>query len=777
MNGSQLTPSEWLLAGIILFLLIVIVALIYIGRRIKRADDFAKLDAATGALNSEGLTHAAAKQLKDKSKAYAVVVMQLKNYRQLTQTFGGENSDRTMKYLANTLRKVLGASEPNARISRNVFCFLMKNRDEDAVRARLQRVFESANVYNLGMKIPYQLDLIFGIYFPQDDGEPFGQMKEKALQMLELGKDEPRYRFFKASAAEENGSRRWELIQQTDKSLKNGDFIVYMQPKVRLGDGRIMGAEALVRWRHPQKGLLTPEMFVPLLEEYHLIDRFDQHVFEQVLTRMAEWKKEGWANCPVSVNLSLETIENENFIEPYVRLSEKYRIDPELIEFELSEPILFEAPEKLRAVIDLIHLNGFRCSLDHFGQTAIPLQLLRELEIDTLKLDRSFFTGENNSRPNRSIVEAILKITSQLQIRTVAEGIDNATQVQYLRQLGCDMIQGFYYFRPMPPEEFQKTVFEHGELRYVETKENQPGKAVKEPARSNGSNIIMFTFLETQDRVVFSDVFSPLLYGQLSINEATALFSHSDLIHENDRKDFMYLLERCHKEEGWVENTIRFYTSEARYEWLEVHMYHEHIASGGEDVICGTLVNMAGWKNEVNRWMEKANRDPLTGLFNREYFEQFASTTIEKGGLTSGAIIFFDLDNFKQVNDTLGHMVGDDVLCFIAKRMRGAFRHTDVIARYGGDEFVAFVNNIEYSELERRLGELCSVLQTPYRNEEIEYRVSGSIGVAVYPNDGETYQDLLDHADTATYVAKEQGKAQYVFYHPGMEDDIQLDRY
>jgi len=777
VNGSQLTPSEWLLAGIILFLLIVIVALIYIGRRIKRADDFAKLDAATGALNSEGLTHAAAKQLKDKSKAYAVVVMQLKNYRQLTQTFGGENSDRTMKYLANTLRKVLGASEPNARISRNVFCFLMKNRDEDAVRARLQRVFESANVYNLGMKIPYQLDLIFGIYFPQDDGEPFGQMKEKALQMLELGKDEPRYRFFKASAAEENGSRRWELIQQTDKSLKNGDFIVYMQPKVRLGDGRIMGAEALVRWRHPQKGLLTPEMFVPLLEEYHLIDRFDQHVFEQVLTRMAEWKKEGWANCPVSVNLSLETIENENFIEPYVRLSEKYRIDPELIEFELSEPILFEAPEKLRAVIDLIHLNGFRCSLDHFGQTAIPLQLLRELEIDTLKLDRSFFTGENNSRPNRSIVEAILKITSQLQIRTVAEGIDNATQVQYLRQLGCDMIQGFYYFRPMPPEEFQKTVFEHGELRYVETKENQPGKAVKEPARSNGSNIIMFTFLETQDRVVFSDVFSPLLYGQLSINEATALFSHSDLIHENDRKDFMYLLERCHKEEGWVENTIRFYTSEARYEWLEVHMYHEHIASGGEDVICGTLVNMAGWKNEVNRWMEKANRDPLTGLFNREYFEQFASTTIEKGGLTSGAIIFFDLDNFKQVNDTLGHMVGDDVLCFIAKRMRGAFRHTDVIARYGGDEFVAFVNNIEYSELERRLGELCSVLQTPYRNEEIEYRVSGSIGVAVYPNDGETYQDLLDHADTATYVAKEQGKAQYVFYHPGMEDDIQLDRY
>ena len=772
----MLTPSEWLLAGIILFLLIVIAALIYIGRRIKRADDFAVLDAATGALNSEGLRRASAKYLKGKDLQYAVVVMQLKNYRQLNQTFGVENSDRTMKYLAGHLRKILGASEPSARVSRNVFCFLMKNRTEEAVKARLQRIFENANQFNHGMKVPYQLDLIFGIYFPKDDTESFGQMKEMALQMLELGKDEPRYRFCRLGTAEENGIRRWELIQQTDRSLKNGDFIVYMQPKVRLGDGRIMGAEALVRWRHPQRGLLTPEMFVPLLEEYHLIDRFDQYVFEQVLARMAEWKKAGWADCPISVNLSLETIENEDFMDPYVKLSQKYRISPELIEFELSEPILFEAPEKLRAVIDSIHRYGFRCSLDHFGQTAIPLQLLRELEVDTLKLDRSFFTGENNSRPNRSIVEAIIKITSQLQIHTVAEGIDNATQVQYLRQLGCDMIQGFYYFKPMPPEEFQKTVFDHGQLRYVDKQEKKPGQ-VKEAVRSNGSNIIMFTFMETQDRVVFSDVFSPLLYGQLSINEASALFAHSDLIHENDRKDFMYLLERCRKEEGWVENTIRFYTSEARYEWLEVHMHYEHISSGGESVICGTMVNMAGWKNEVNRWMEKANRDPLTGLFNREYFEQYASSTIEKGGLTSGAIIFFDLDNFKQVNDTLGHMVGDDVLCFIAKRMLGAFRHSDVIARYGGDEFVAFVNNIERSDLEKRLEELCKVLQTPYRNDTIEYRISGSIGAAVFPDDGDNYQSLLDHADTATYVAKEQGKAQYVFYHPGMEEDLQLDRY
>lgn len=777
MNTLALTASEQILMPALLIMLAVIAALAYFIRRAARAQELSMLDSATGTLNSNGIRRAADKLLTGKRTQYAVVVMELRNYRQLTHTFGSENSDRTIRFLGDILRKDLSSTEPVSRISRSTFCFLIRNRQEEAIRARLIRIFDSANAFNRQRQIPYQLDLVFGVYLPGSEEEGFAAMQEKALQLLDAGKDEPRFRFFAGNAETENAGRNWQLIEQMSKSLKNGDFIVYMQPKVRLGDGRVVGAEALARWRHPQRGLLTPEMFVPILEEYHLIHKFDLHLFEQVCSKLADWKKEGLAPCPISVNLSLQTLEIDSFLEPYIRLTQKYRVSPELIEFELSEPILFEKPRKLRALIDEIHSYGFQCSLDHFGESAIPLQLLRELDINTLKLDFSFFSGENNSRANRYILEAILKITSQLQIHTVAEGIDNATQVQYLRQAGCDMVQGFYFFRPMPVDTFQKTMFEDGQLRYVETGESRPGQPKAEPApRTNGSNIIMFTLLESQDRVIFSDVFSPMLFGQFSISAAAALFDHSDLIHENDRRDFAYLLERCRREEGWVENTIRFYTNEARYEWLEVHMHREHIASGGEDVISGTLVNMAGWKNEVNRWMEKANRDPLTGLYNREYFEQFASTTLEKGQLQTGAIIFFDLDNFKNVNDTLGHMVGDDVLCFIAKRLIGTFRHTDVVARYGGDEFVIFVNNIERDDLHRRLEDLCRVLQTPYRNDTIDYRLSGSIGAAVYPDDGRSYADLLDHADTATYMAKERGKAQFVFYQPGMENDIEADK-
>ncbi|MBE5766416.1 MAG: diguanylate cyclase [Clostridiales bacterium] len=742
--------------------------LIYI-RRIKRLQSRALSDSVTGLLNSEGLRRVALQYFSSNTPHHAVVVMELKNWRQIVHTFGSAKSDQVLFYIARILRTSLSSSEAAARLSGGTLCFLIKNRQEDAIRARLLRIYESINQFNIQRKIPYHMDLIFGAYLPSTTSEPFSDMQEKALQMLDMEKNAPRFRFYHNNPTDEKAIHRWELIEQMDRSLANGDFLVYMQPKVRLGDGRIVGAEALVRWRHPQRGLLTPEMFVPLLEEYRLIHRFDQYLFEVVCSKMAQWKQLGMSPCPISVNLSLETLEHDHFLEPYNRIAQKYRVAPEYLEFELSEPILFEKPQRLRALVDEIHSYGFKCSLDHFGESAIPLQLLRELSIDTLKLDRSFFIGENNSRANRYIVEAILKITSQLQIHTVAEGIDIASQVQYLRQSGCDMIQGFYYFRPMPVDEFQKTAFENGQLKYVETNDTPTIQTNDIAPHPTGSNIIMFTFLVSQDRVVFSDIFSPLLYGQLVISEASALFAHSDLIHENDRQDFRNLMDRCCKNEGWAENTLRFYTNESRYEWMEVHMHCEHIASGGEDIISGTLVNMAGWKNEVNRWMEKANRDPLTGLYNRTYFEQFVSSALKKGAQTGSAIIFFDLDHFKQVNDTLGHMVGDDVLCFIAKRLLGTFRHIDVVARYAGDEFVVFVSGLERADLTKRLEELCNVLQTPYRTDTIDYPLSGSIGAAVYPDDGDTYEDLLDHADTAAYVAKEQGRAQFIFYDPSME--------
>ena len=760
-----------ILAGAFLLIFCCIVLLLISCRQIRQAKRRANIDAVTGGFNADGFYSAVKPLLGSAHPQYALVTAKISNFLQIQQTFG--QTDRVLVHTHQTLKTVLSSAEPIGRIGGNTFCFLMKNRDEGALIARLQRICESINSFNDARTLPFRLELRFGIYLPTDYTEEPAQMQHKAESAL-VQNPSP-FCFYRADA-DEAFAAKWELVEQMERSLKEDDFVVYLQPKVRIGDTRIVGAEALIRWRHPRRGMLVPELFIPPLEEYHMMPRVDRHLFEIVCKKLVDWMHEGKKPCPISVNLSLESFLVDNFAQSYATLCRSYGLEPELFEFELPEKLLLEDPKTIKNIIEAIHASGFQCSLDHFGKTSIPLHLLRQLEVDAIKLDSSLFSAENNSRRNRFVIEAILKLASQMNICTVAEGIDNASQVQYLQQAACNVIQGFYYFRPMSMEEFKRTAYLEGELRYVNEAESKPVQIISPISRQeHNNNVIMFSLLAAEDRIIFSSSFSPLLDGKVEFTDASALFAHTHLIHENDRNDFFHLLDRCQKETGWVENTLRFLTSEGHYEWLEVHLHKEHVFATGDNIIHGTLVNTAGWKNEVDRWKEKANRDALTGLYNREYFEQFVINTLKKNALSSAGLIFVDVDYFKQVNDTLGHIVGDDILCFFAKRLLGVFRHTDIIARYGGDEFVVFANGIARADLEKRLTQLCETLRYPYRNGTIEYRVSGSIGAALFPEDGNDYKELLHHADCALYVAKEQGRDQFVLYQPGMEDTVSHD--
>ena len=769
MDKLNSTAAVPVLLGIILFLTVGILLLGYVSKkRMVRYRARAISDDATKGLNCSGFGQEAKKHLIGPHAAYAVVTLQVCNYGQIMETFGYEQGNAVLRHVHNILKNNLSTAEPVGRITGGTFCFLMKNRQTDVIRARLMRVFESVNQFNQDACIPYIIDLRFGVYITQNNTESLWQMMEKSASVL--NEDGCTCCGFYRDASGEPPARKWELVNQMNRAIQGGEFLIYLQPKVRLSDNRIVGAEAMLRWRHPQRGLLTPEMFVPMLEEYHLSDRFDLHLFELICQQMEQWSKEGRAPCPVCMRLTPQTLKTEHFMEPFVRLGDKYGINPELIEFELSSIVQNQSVEQNAAIVDEIHKYNFRCALGNFGAETIALHLLRGLNVDTIKLDRSLLSGENNNRCNRFVVEAIIKIATQMQIYTVAEGIGNSSQVQYLKQAGCDMVQGVHYFAPMSVDDFCNTAFDKDELRYVEESDSHTTQNSLLAGHHTSSSIVMFSLLLSADRVEFSSLFSPLLEGKSSINGAQALFRHSALIHENDRKDFFHLLERCQKENGWVDNMIRFYTAKGRYEWLEVHLHREYEKISGETVIFGTLVNMASWKGEVDRWKEKANRDALTGLYNREYFEQFASAAVEKNILSTAAAVFVDIDDFKKVNDTLGHMVGDDVICFVAKRVLGTFRHSDIVARYGGDEFVVFVNGVGREDLSKRLKQLCDGFRYPYRNGTIEYPVSVSIGAAMFPEDGKTYLELLDCADCAAYTAKRRGKNQFAVYQPDMEN-------
>lgn len=768
MGIDVLSTHNLILASVVIFLLYSSILILAISSRHHRRklERLAYYDSLTGGMNDTRFRMVAQKLIRENSRRYALVSMDIMEFNLINKVFGTAEGNQTLIYVYQQLKSHLREDEPLARDFGDVFYFLIKSRDETEITARLEQIYLDANDFNRTQQEPFGLDFYFGIYLPDDGEESLTDMQEKANLARKYKKGDFRYRYhFYDEKAQEKHLKEKELMNEVDYALEKGEFMVYLQPKVELKNGRVAGAEALLRWKHPERGMLSPSMFIPLAERYRLICQLDLFVFEQVCQTLARWKKEGRELLPISVNLSRQNMDTPNFLDDYRRLCRRYKIDPAMIEFELTETILFQDPEGIKGYIDEMHSYGFQCSLDDFGTGFSALGLLNDLDVDVIKLDRSFFAGKNDNRRGRRIVEAILRLTAQLHIRTVAEGIDDAKQVEYLRQATCDMVQGFYFFKPMPVEQFEAAVYQDGHPRYVEPLLSRP-EGVLPVERPDNDNMVLFSYFVEEDRVAFSSAFSPVMEGRNNFTDAIALFRNSPLIHENDREDFFRGLERCRRDNVWHENTLRFCMSDRRYEWLELYLHRDKRYDGGGEVITGILVNTSVWKSELNHWKEKANRDALTGLYNREYFEHYMKMQLESGALTSAAIVFIDIDDFKQANDTLGHSFGDDILCCMAKRILGVFRHTDIAARYGGDEFVAFVPEVSREVLLARLNQLCGVFRYPYRNGKVQYKISGSIGAAMYPDHGQDYETLLDHADFALYQAKKRGKDQWAIFHP-----------
>jgi len=761
--------AGWLLAGLLGIGLAVFALRYY---RSKNQTLRVRTDAVTGAMGESEFRLRTEQLLSSRQDAFSLISVQIGNLEQIACAFGEAQGRAVLRQVSRVLAQQLSRDEVMARTGEDAFCFLLKNRRQEEICVRLNRICTAVEQAQESATANCLPELLFGICLPEKGETGAEELLDRAVSARRTMPAGKRYHFFDSVDLQKNARER-ALADSVEQALQTGEFVVYYQPKIRLSDYKVVGAEALSRWRHPRLGLLSPDMFLPIAGQYRKIGLIDRFVFRQVCLTLARWKKQGRELCPISLNLAAEDLEDTGFADECSELCRRYEIEPAWIEFEIREGLLLENRERAESLINRLHALGFRCAVDNFGADLISLQLLGRLDIDTVKLDGSFFNGSQDNRRGRYIVEALLKLTTQLHIQTVAEEIDSSGQLQFLKSAACDMVQGFCFFKPMAAERFEEEVYADKTLCYARSRviagQESTAKRPSAVGQSvqNAKSIILFSWNTQDDTVEFSDIFSPVLGNRCKFDNARALFRTTELIYENDREDFFRLLERCQREDGWVENTLRFYVGEGRYGWLELRLRQEQRTGG---IISGTMVNLAEWKKEVERWKEKATRDALTGLYNRAYFESNVLSQLSQKTFESAAILFIDVDDFKQVNDTLGHRFGDDVLCYVAKQILGVFRHTDIIARYGGDEFVVFAPNIQQNTLEERLKKLCGAFRYPYRSATVEYKVSGSVGAAMFPRDGEDYKMLLHHADCALYEAKKRGKDQFVVYEPFMEE-------
>ncbi|WP_236879340.1 putative bifunctional diguanylate cyclase/phosphodiesterase [Clostridioides difficile] len=242
-----------------------------------------------------------------------------------------------------------------------------------------------------------------------------------------------------------------------NKALEKGEFIVYYQPKYSLGDvNEIEGAEALIRWNSPEFGFISPIDFIPLFEKNGFIVNIDMFVFEEVCKTLNKWINKGYTPVPISVNMSRVHLYRDNFIENITDLISKYNISPEFIELELTESVVFDNLNILIDIMKKIKEIGFLISMDDFGSGYSSLNLLKDLSFDILKLDRGFLIETTDTKRGKIIISKIVEMAKAIDIKVICEGVETYEQVEFLKEIGCDKVQGYLFAKPMVLDEFEK---------------------------------------------------------------------------------------------------------------------------------------------------------------------------------------------------------------------------------------------------------------------------------------------------------------------------------
>ena len=260
---------------------------------------------------------------------------------------------------------------------------------------------------------------------------------------------------------------RNQTIKETEmealgkEALEKEEFVIFMQPKVNIQEGNIIaGAEALVRWNSSQRGMISPGEFIPLFEKTGLVVDLDRYMFEKACQWLRNYLDAGRPALNVAVNVSRLGLFQEDFVEYYSGIKQKYRIPDFLLELEFTESVMLDDSSAFKNVVEILKKNGFRCSLDDFGSGYSSLNVLKNLSIDILKLDILFFKEGTDLRREQVVIANTVAMAKELNIRTIAEGVEDTEQVEFLKSIGCDVVQGYVFSRPMPLMEFDKMLKE-----------------------------------------------------------------------------------------------------------------------------------------------------------------------------------------------------------------------------------------------------------------------------------------------------------------------------
>ncbi|MGN1120448.1 MAG: putative bifunctional diguanylate cyclase/phosphodiesterase, partial [Oscillospiraceae bacterium] len=340
-----------------------------------------------------------------------------------------------------------------ARVEKAEFVLVLRGKDEEELRTR---VYELTAKINSGVDA-HHLTWHAGIYCPKRTETDIvrGYHYAAAARATIDGQDSTGVAIFTQSMLDE---QIWEhkVEERMEQALADEEFEVYLQPKYNPVTSELSGAEALIRWISPTDGFISPGRFIPIFEKNGFITKIDDYMISHAAAQQAKWIAEGKTVVPVSVNVSRAHFAQPNLAEHIRSLVDRYGIPHNVIEIELTESAFFDDKAALLSTVNRLKEYGFEISMDDFGAGYSSLNSLKDLPLDVLKLDAEFFRGEEDAERGKLVVSEAIKLAKSLDMRVVAEGVEKKEQVDFLAGQGCDMIQGFFFAKPMPIDEFEK---------------------------------------------------------------------------------------------------------------------------------------------------------------------------------------------------------------------------------------------------------------------------------------------------------------------------------
>ncbi|MGN1103197.1 MAG: putative bifunctional diguanylate cyclase/phosphodiesterase [Huintestinicola sp.] len=416
------------------------------------------IDRMTGATNTEGfMRYGHMLKAQGRLVEYAAVYINIKNFKYVNQLFGNRQGDALLRKFSQAMNSFVESDGKFARLGGDNFILLIKKGRITDLRA-----FVDALSFEMGegeAKQLYDVRLCMGIYEAGEDDNMSDVMNKSSIAFNAAKQDERKDVVFYSPIHLEAAIHKKEISTLFPKALENGEFVVYYQPKVRLADNKLCGCEALCRW--VRDGRIVPPMdFIPVLEAEGTICRLDFYVFEEVCADIKRWLDMGVEPVRVSVNFSKRHLHNKRLADQILGIIRKYGIDGRYIEVELTEMTGAEDFTAMSVFVDRMKENGVGTSIDDFGTGYSSLNLLKDLDVDIIKLDRSFFTNINESdggiSTDRIVVKNIVNMVNELNMEAISEGVETHAQAEFLREMHCSMAQGFLFDRPLPKEEFEK---------------------------------------------------------------------------------------------------------------------------------------------------------------------------------------------------------------------------------------------------------------------------------------------------------------------------------